>query len=272
MLELERLDRMSGALADDVELALECVGHRHATAAADEHLADHRLELDRGLREIGVVDRHVAPAEQLLAFVLDGALDLVFAGDARGRVARQEHHADAVLARGRQLHALLRHFLAIEAVGDLDQEARAVGEFRVPAYRAAMGEVAQHRQSLLDDGVRLPALDVRDEADAARVVLVFRTVQALGLYAHALLPLCTKSQGRPSNIPLGSACYKAYCAAAAMASSTNRSSTPASSFARPTPSSSTKRTRPPALFLSSAMSSRQVSGLSFGPLVGRPAR
>src|SRR5215510_1846783 len=43
-----------------------------------------------------------------------------------------------------------------------------------------MGEVAQHRQAQLDDGVRLLALDVGDEADAAGVVLVRWVVQTLG--------------------------------------------------------------------------------------------
>src|SRR5439155_11816423 len=124
------------------------------------------------------------PAEQHLALVLDGALDLVFAGVARGGVARQEHHADAVLARRRQLHALLRHLLAEEAVGDLDQQARTVGELRVIAHGAAVSEVSQHRQALLDDGVRLPALDVGYEADAAGVMLVVRVIQALSLQGH----------------------------------------------------------------------------------------
>src|SRR4029077_12227485 len=39
MLELERLDGVARALADDVELALERVGYRDAAPAADEHLA-----------------------------------------------------------------------------------------------------------------------------------------------------------------------------------------------------------------------------------------
>src|SRR3954471_5141716 len=176
MLELERLDRMTRALANDVELALKRVGDRHAPAAADEYLTDYRLELDRRLCEVGVVDRHVAPAKQDLAFVLDGALDLVLAGNARSRVARQEHHADAVLPRRRKLDALLRHFLAIETIRNLDQEAGAIRKLRIPPHRAAVREVAQHREALLDDGVRLPALDVGDEADTTGVMLVIGVV------------------------------------------------------------------------------------------------
>ena len=42
-----------------------------------------------------------------------------------------------------------------------------------------MGQVLQDLQALLDDGVRFLALDVRNEADAAAVVLVGRVVQTL---------------------------------------------------------------------------------------------
>src|SRR5687768_6006270 len=112
MLQPQRLDRMTGALADDVELALERIGDGDAPAAPDEYLADHRLQLARRLGQITVVHRHVAPAEQHLAFVLDRPLDLVLAGIAGGRVARQEYHSDAVLTGRRQLHALLDHLLA----------------------------------------------------------------------------------------------------------------------------------------------------------------
>src|SRR5262249_26649777 len=181
VLQLQRLDGVARALADDVELALERVGDGDAAAAPDEHLPDDGLELDRRLREVGVVDRDVAPAKQVLPFVLDRALDLVFAGDARRGIARQDHHADAVLARRRQLHSLLRHLLAVKAIRDLDQDAGAIGKLRIPAYRAAMREVAQHREPLLDDGVRLAALDVGDEAYAAGVMLVFRPVKPLGI-------------------------------------------------------------------------------------------
>ena len=134
--------------------------------------------LDR-FAEAGAVDRHVAPAEQDLAFVLDRALDLVFAGEARRRFLGQEHHADAVLARRRQAHALRGHLLAEERVGNLDQDAGAVAGERIGADRAAMGEVAQDLQTLLDDRVAFLALDVRDEADAAGVVLVGGVVETL---------------------------------------------------------------------------------------------
>ena len=184
VLQAQRLDGVPRALADDVELALERVGDGDAAAAADEHLPDHRLDAPGGLGEVAVVDRHVAPAEQHLALFLDRALDLVFAGDARSRVARQEHHADAVLPGGRQPHAEARHFLAQEAIGNLDQQAGAVGELGIPADRTAVGEVSEDRQPLLDDAVRLLALDVRDEAYAAGVVLMGGVIKPLRVQAH----------------------------------------------------------------------------------------
>jgi len=179
VLELQRLNRVSGALANDVELALQRVGHRDARSSADEDLTDHGLQLLRRLGEVGVVDWHVAPAEQQLALVLDRALDLVFAGEATRRIARQEDHADAILAQGRQRHAAPAHLLAQESVRHLDQQACAVRELRIPAHRAAVVQVLQDRQALVDDRVRFFALDVRDKTDAASVVLAGRVVEAL---------------------------------------------------------------------------------------------
>ena len=86
---------------------------------------------------------------------------------------------DAVFAQRRQLDALLAHFLAEEPVRNLDQDAGAVAGQRVGADGAAMGEVLQDQQPLLDDGVALRALDVRDEADATGVVFPVGVVQAL---------------------------------------------------------------------------------------------
>ena len=56
-------------------------------------------------------------------------------------------------------------------VGHLDEDAGAVTGQRIAAAGAAMREVAQDGEALLDDVVRALALDVRDEADAAGVAL-----------------------------------------------------------------------------------------------------
>jgi hypothetical protein len=80
-----------------------------------------------------------------------------------------------------QAHAALGHLLAQEPVRQLQREPCAVGKLRIPADRATVIEVLQDRQSLLDDRMRLPALDVGNEADAAAVVFVSRVVQPLSL-------------------------------------------------------------------------------------------
>ena len=69
---------------------------------------------------------------------------------------------------------------AQEAIRHLDHDAGAVAGVRLAAARPAVQEVDQDLDGLVHDGVRLSALDVHDEADAAGVVLVRGIVQALG--------------------------------------------------------------------------------------------
>ncbi len=95
------------------------------------------------------------------------------------RIARHEHMADGIVAGLGQFDALASHFLAEEAVGKLHQHAGAVAHQRISADGAAMRQVFEHRKAVLDDLMRLHALHVDDEADAAGIVLVARIVQAV---------------------------------------------------------------------------------------------
>ena len=179
--QAQLLDRRAGRLADDVQLALQRVGHDDVGAAADEDLADHRLLGAHGGRHRHVaVHRHVAPAQQHLSFGAHGALHCLLTSQTRGVLLGQEDHAHAILAGRRQAHALCGHLGAVELVGDLDQDACAVAHQLVCADGAAVVEVLQDLQALLDDVVRLDALDVGDEAHAAGIVLARRVVQAVG--------------------------------------------------------------------------------------------
>jgi hypothetical protein len=106
----------AGGLADHVELALQRVLHDHIVATSDEDLAqDGFLGAHRGRHGHVAVHRHIAPAQQHLAFGLDGALHLLLAGQARGMLLGQEDHAHAVFPGRRQHHALLGHFLAVQS-------------------------------------------------------------------------------------------------------------------------------------------------------------
>jgi hypothetical protein len=58
----------------------------------------------------------------------------------------QEDHAHAVFAGGRQCHALLGHFFAVELIGNLDQDTGAVAHQRVGTHGAAMVDVLEDLQ------------------------------------------------------------------------------------------------------------------------------
>jgi len=77
---------------------------------------------------------------------------------------------------------------------------RAVADERIGALRAPVVEVGENLQAVADDGVRLLALDVDDEAGAARVMLVRRVVQALLFWRsnHVRFPLFARRPGSPS--------------------------------------------------------------------------
>ena len=85
----------------------------------------------------------------------------------------------AVLGGRRQRDAQARARLAEELVGHLEEDAGAVAGVRLAPTGAAVQEVDQHLERLAHDGVRLPALDVDDEADAACVVFVPGIVETL---------------------------------------------------------------------------------------------
>jgi hypothetical protein len=175
----EKPGDVGGPLADDVELALEGVAGRRIGPARHRDLADPRLARLGGLAQTGVVGGHVAPAQHFLAFVDDDGFHQRHAGLRGGAILWQEHHADAVVADGRQGNAQRGELGAQESVGNLDQDAGAVAGQRIGAHGAAVLEVAQNLQALTHDVVRLHALAMDDEADTAAVMLVPGVVQTL---------------------------------------------------------------------------------------------
>jgi len=179
--QLERLHAMAGFLADHIQLALQRVDIRDASAGTDEYLADHRLDFARSLGQAGIVAGDIAPAQQHLAFVAHRTLDSRLAGAAAFAVARQKHHADAVGAGGRQGHSLTGHLGTEEAVRNLDQDAGAVAEQRIVAGGAAMLEILEDLQALRDDSMAFLVLDVGNEANAAGVMFIGRIVETLAL-------------------------------------------------------------------------------------------
>ena len=100
---------------------------------------------------------------------------------AQALVARHEDVADGIAAGRRQREAELAALVLEEVVRDLNEHAGAVAGQRVGAHGAAVLEVGEDLERVGDDLMRLAALEVGDEADATRIVLVRRVIKTLRL-------------------------------------------------------------------------------------------
>ena len=178
-LAADRVDAIGDDLAQDEQLALERVFVDDVRTAADEDLPLNRLDRLHPLAQVRIVDGNVAPADEVVPFGGDGFLDDRLDFGARRRVARHEELSDRVMAGLGQVQAELFAFVREEGVRNLRQHAAAVAERRVGADGAAMVEIDEDLQALLQDGVRLAAVHVGDDADAARIALVRGIVKTL---------------------------------------------------------------------------------------------
>ena len=95
------------------------------------------------------------------------------------RFHRQEDHADAVLAGGRQGETELGALAREELVRNLNQHSGAVAGLRIAAASTAMRQVDEDLNALDDDVVRFLTFDVGHEADTAGIVLKARVVKSL---------------------------------------------------------------------------------------------
>ena len=121
-------------------------------------------------------DRHLAPAVDVVAEAQDLALDDAAAALLRVEVgARQEHHADRDAA-GRRAVADPLDLVVEEVLRDLDMDAGAVAGLAVGIDRAAVPDRLQRLDALLHHLAARLAVDRRDAADAAGVVLVGRVI------------------------------------------------------------------------------------------------
>ena len=64
-------------------------------------------------------------------------------------------------------------------MGNLHQDARTVAGKRVGADRAAMDQILEDLETVLDDLMARPRLQIGDEAHAAGIMLSFRIVESL---------------------------------------------------------------------------------------------
>ncbi len=97
-----------------------------------------------------------------------------------GRITGQKQLRHAVMIGFGQFEAECVRFDAEEFMGQLDQDARAVTGLRVRAHGAAMLQIAENLQPVLDDLTATLIANRADHADAAGVMLAGRVVEALG--------------------------------------------------------------------------------------------
>ncbi len=144
--------------------------------AGQEELAEPGHDAAGGRAQQVRGDRDVAPAEDGQVLLGRDGLDPRDGGGVLVVGVGQEGDADRVGADRREFEVDLG---AQEGVRDLGEDAGAVTGVRLCAGGAAVLQVAQDGQRLLDDGVVGDAGQRGDESDATGVVLVSRVVQAL---------------------------------------------------------------------------------------------
>ena len=163
------LDRAPG----HVETALEVLTAGHVVRAAQERLADRGHAGPSGGAQVMRVHRDLAPEHERKAALRAAALeDLARGTHAGGVVMGQEEHGHAVVALVGKDLALLLRLLAEEAVRHLEEHARAVAGVALEALAAAVLQVHEHRERVVERLVAAPSVQVRDRPDAAGVVFV----------------------------------------------------------------------------------------------------
>ena len=92
-------------------------------------------------------------------------------------VLREEEHRHGVVALIRQDVPAALRLLAEEMVRHLEEDARAVARGALEPRSAAVLEVYEHRERVVEDLVAARAVDVGERADAAGVVLELRSIE-----------------------------------------------------------------------------------------------
>ena len=125
-------------------------------------------------------DRHVTPAQALLALLGDDHLHGLHALFALGLDRWQEHQAGTEPAFRRQLHAqiFLSH-LTQKALRQTDQNTGAVPGVRFAPATAAVLHVHQHLQCIEHILMARLALQIRHKPNAAAFLLVCRIIKSL---------------------------------------------------------------------------------------------
>ena len=165
--------------ADDVKFSFKRCLILDCRAAPDKNLRQKRLCCECAFAERGIVHRHIAPAEQRLAFGGNNFGEFGFYRFTFCRIFWQEHLTDAVMADRWKFETKSRRFRHEEIMRHLNQYARAVAGVRFAAARTAMVEVDKDLQGVAHQLVGLLTFHVDDKAQPARIVLELRIIKTL---------------------------------------------------------------------------------------------
>src|SRR2546426_1984231 len=176
---LSTAQRVFRAATDEVQFALERQVILDGLATANENLPDKRLAGLCRLSKINVIRGHLTPSEEPLPLAGDNFFEGLFTPLALISIGRQENHADAILSGFRQTNSQTLTCVLKKSVRDLEQDTSPIARILLAATRAAVIQIFQDGQRLLDDLAGFIALDIDHEADAARVVLEFGIIKSL---------------------------------------------------------------------------------------------
>ena len=182
-----------GTLADHVRPALQF----HSGGAADEWLTEGRHRIAGQGAERGVIGGHVAPTEQGQAFSGHNCFEcLAGRGGVPGGL-RQECDAGGVGALGGQLEV---HHRAQEPIRYADHDPGPVTTIGLGTGRAAMLEVQQGGDRLVDNVPAAPAVHVHDHGHTTCIMFVRGVVEPDTIW-HAHLTLHNISRGDSATAP-----------------------------------------------------------------------
>ena len=182
---------LDGAAAH-VQATLEGVTRRRVVRTAQEGLQDSGHAGTRRLTQVVRIDRHLTPKEQrhagLGATLLKHAAGILYALV----VLREEQHGHAIVALCRQNLAALLGLFSKKVMRNLEQDAGAVAGVLLESRAAAVLQVDQNGQRIVQNLVMALTVDIGKRADATCIVVEFGAIKALllsGICLHRDPPL-----------------------------------------------------------------------------------
>ena len=178
--------------AAHVQAALEGIAGGRVVRTAQEGLQDSGHAGAGRLAQVVRVDRYLTPKEQrnagFGAALLKHAAGILYALV----VLRKEQHGHAIVALCRQNLAALLSLFTEKVMRNLEQDASAVASVLLESRAAAVLQVDQNGQCIVQNLVMALTVDIGERADATRIVVEFGAIKALllsGICLHRDPPL-----------------------------------------------------------------------------------